>query len=297
MTDVTIEPRTVPLGGLRGLNVNRTLPTKGLPTIGAWCFLDHFGPTFQSMDVLPHPHIGLQTVTWLLSGGVQHRDNLGNEVTIKPGQLNLMTSGAGVSHSEFSLDTGGSMHGLQFWVALPEERRHGQADFEHFADLPTVTQPGWEATVFMGEFYGQTSPAVAYSPIVGTQIVLSAGRHEIELNPQFEHGLLAVDMSVDVNDERLGQGSLRFLEGGVETVTIDAPVRTTVVLIGGEPWEEPLVMWWNFVARTHAEIEAARTDWEAQTKRFGSVEGHDGKLIPAPPLPPVILKPRVRRLS
>ena len=296
MTDMTIEPRTVPLGGLRGLQVDRTLPTKGLPTIGAWCFLDHFGPTFQSMDVLPHPHTGLQTVTWLLAGGVEHRDNLGSNVTIQPGELNLMTAGNGVSHSEFSLDASGSMHGLQFWVALPESRRHGAATFEHFADLPVVHEQGWEATVFMGEFAGQTSPASVFSPIVGAQIVVNAGRHEIRLNPEFEHGLLAVDMSVDVNGERLAQRSLRFIDVGAESVVIDAPVRTTVLLIGGEPWDEPLVMWWNFVARTHAEIEEARSDWEAGDQRFGTVDGHGGKVIPAPPLPPVILKPRVRRL-
>lgn len=291
-----IAPRLVPLGGLRGLKVHRTLPTKGLPTIGPWCFLDQFGPTFQAMDVLPHPHIGLQTVTWLLSGGVEHRDNLGSHITIEPGQLNLMTSGAGVSHSEFSLDHAGPMHGLQFWVALPEDRRHGKATFEHYADLPVAHGDGWEATVFMGEYQGEASPASNFSPMVGAQISLAAGQHEIPLNPAFEHGILAVDLSVGIDENQLEQQTLRFIPAGVDSLRIEASIRSTIVLIGGEPWPEPLIMWWNFVARTHEEIVQARNDWESGSERFGRVEGHGDELIPAPPLPPVILKPRVRRL-
>lgn len=291
-----IAPRSVPLGGLRGLKVHRTLPTKGLPTIGPWCFLDQFGPTYQAMDVLPHPHIGLQTVTWLLAGGVEHRDNLGSHITIEPGQLNLMTSGAGVSHSEFSLDQAGAMHGLQFWVALPEDRRHGQATFEHHAELPVAQGDGWEATVFMGEYQGERSPASSFSPLVGVQISVAAGRHEIPLNPAFEHGILAVDLPVGIDGDHLEQQTLRFIPAGADALHVEASIRSTIVLIGGEPWPEPLIMWWNFVARTHDEIVQARNDWESGSERFGRVEGHGDKLIPAPPLPPVILKPRLRRL-
>lgn len=293
---LSIEPRSVPLGGLRGLQVDRTLPTKGLPTIGPWCFLDQFGPTYQAMDVLPHPHIGLQTVTWLLSGVVEHRDNLGSHITIEPGQLNLMTAGDGVSHSEFSLDHAGAMHGIQLWVALPEDRRHQEATFEHYADLPVVQGDGWKATVFMGEFRQKRSPASAYSPMVGTQIHLNAGSHEIKLNPAFEHGVLAVDIPVEVSGDMLERRALRFIPTGADSLHIETPISSTIILIGGEPWQEPLIMWWNFVARTHGEIVQARNDWESGSERFGRVEGHGDQLIPAPPLPPVILKPRVRRL-
>ncbi|TXJ04417.1 MAG: pirin family protein [Aeromicrobium sp.] len=296
MAGMTIEPRLVPLGGIRALEVRRTLPTKGLPTIGPWCFLDHFGPTFQAMDVLPHPHIGLQTVTWLLSGEIEHRDNLGSNVRVKPGQLNIMTAGRGVAHSEFSCDIDESMHGVQFWVALPESERGGKADFEHFTELPIVDGDGWAATVFVGEFYGARSPATTFSPIVAAQIQLGSGLHEIDLDPAFEYGLLAVDMSVVIDGEQLESKSLRFLAAGESKLTIEVPFSTTVILLGGEPWEEPLIMWWNFVARTHDEIHQAREDWESGHERFGSVDGHDGKVIPAPPLPPVRLKPRVRRL-
>ena len=127
MHDRLIEPREVPLGGIRALNVWRTLPHRDLPTVGAWCFVDHFGPTEETMTVLPHPHTGLQTVTWPLSGEVRHRDNLGSDVVLRPGELNLMTAGDGVAHSEFSVGGPGIMHGIQLWVALPDGPRTGPA--------------------------------------------------------------------------------------------------------------------------------------------------------------------------
>lgn len=296
MGDLTFEPRVVPLGGVRGLEVRRTLPSKGLPTIGGWCFLDHFGPTRQTMEVLPHPHTGLQTVTWPLDGPIRHRDNLGSNVVLKPGELNIMTSGDGVSHSEFSEGPPAQMHGIQFWVALPEDRRHGPADFEHFDDLPIAEGNGWQATVFVGEFGGVSSPAKVYSPLVGAELRFEAGNHEIELNPDFEHGLLAIDATVELDGQRVDQHSLRYLTTGRNTLKIDTYSPTTIVLLGGKPWDEPLVMWWNFVGRSHEEIVEAREEWEANSDRFGHVDGHDGKRIPAPPMPPVRLKPRIRHL-
>lgn len=293
--DFTIEPRVVPLGGLRGLEVHRTLPTRGLPTVGAWCFLDHFGPTYQAMEVLPHPHTGLQTVTWPLVGQIRHRDSLCNDVVLKPGELNLMTSGDGVSHSEFSVGETAAMTGLQFWVALPEDSRHGAANFEHLEDLPRVIRDSWQATVFVGEFAGERSPATVHSPLVGAELTLSAGRHEIPLDPAFEHALLAVDTTIDVDGHRIAKRDLRYLDIARSSVTVETPVVSTVVLLGGEPWRDPLVMWWNFIARNHDEIVAAREDWEAEAPRFGAVDGHSGQRIPAPPLPRVRLKPRTRR--
>lgn len=154
--DHAIEPRDVPLGGVRGLRVWRTLPSRRLPTIGAWCFVDHFGPSDEAMAVLPHPHTGLQTVTWLMDGELRHRDSLGNDVVLKPGELNLMTSGDGVSHSEFSVGEPDGMHGVQLWVALPDHRRLGPAGFEHHPDLPRVEGEGWSGVILVGEFAGQT---------------------------------------------------------------------------------------------------------------------------------------------
>ncbi|GAA3533527.1 hypothetical protein AFL01nite_21730 [Aeromicrobium flavum] len=293
--DRTIESREVPLGGLRGLRVHRTLPSKELPLIGAWCFLDHFGPTDDPMQVLPHPHTGLQTVTWPFEGRIRHRDSLGSDVVLEPGELNLMTSGDGVSHSEFSHGEPAPMHGVQLWVALPDHRRAGPAAFEHLPDLPRVEGSGWTAVVFVGSFAGRTSEATVHTPLVGVELSLEPGRHELDLAADFEHGFLGVDGEVVVAGEPVEQGALRYLAPGRARVALEVERATTVVLIGGEPFAEEIVMWWNFIGRTHDEIEAARADWEAHAPRYGSVEGHDGQVIPAPPMPHVRLRPRVRR--
>ena len=292
-TDRTIEPREVPLGGLRGLTVHRTLPSRPLPLVGAWCFVDHFGPTDHPMEVLPHPHIGLQTVTWPIVGSIRHRDSLGNDVVLRPGELNLMTSGDGVSHSEFS--DPGPMHGIQLWVALPDHRRRGPAGFEHHPDLPRVTGDGWEGVVLVGEFAGAASKATVHTPLVGVQLALQAGRHEFELDSRFEYGLLAVDGDATVAGEPVSHRSLHYLAPGRTVLAVDVPKPTIVMLIGGEPFDEQIVMWWNFIGRSHDEVVEAREDWQALAPRFGRVEGHGDVVIPAPPMPRVRLRPRVRR--
>lgn len=293
--DRTIEPREVPLGGVRGLTVHRTLPSRELPLIGAWCFLDHFGPTDEPMAVLPHPHTGLQTVTWPIVGRIRHRDSLGSDVVLEPGELNLMTSGDGVSHSEFTEGEPGEMHGLQLWVALPDHRRQGPAAFEHHPDLPRVGGEGWSGVVLVGSFAGETSKATVHTPLVGVELRLEPGRHEFDLDPDFEHGVLGVDGDVVVTGRPVGHRSVQYLAPGRSVVALEVEQPTIVMLIGGEPFPEQIVMWWNFIGRSHDEIVDAREDWEAQQSRFGHVEGHDGRIIPAPPLPHVRLRPRVRR--
>jgi hypothetical protein len=302
MEDRLIEAREVPLGGIRALNVWRTLPHRDLPTVGAWCFMDHFGPTEEGMTVLPHPHIGLQTVTWPLSGQIRHRDNLGSDVVLRPGELNLMTAGDGVSHSEFSvLDPGAEepdlMHGIQLWVALPDGPRSGPAAFEHIADLPRVSGAGWRGIVLVGEFDGATSKATTHTPIVGVELTIAArSLVTLPLNPAFEYAVLAVDGPICVQgDTAVAHRQVFYMAPGRDRVALDASRDTTVLLLGGEPFTDPLVMWWNFIGRDHDEIVAAREDWENQTGRFGTVDGHDGAYIPAPPMPPLRLKPRVRR--
>ncbi len=294
-SDHTIEPREVPLGGIRGLRVHRTLPSKALPTIGAWCFVDHFGPTDHTMQVLPHPHTGLQTVTWPLVGRIRHRDSLGSDVVLQPGELNLMTSGDGVSHSEFTVGEPGPMHGVQLWIALPDDRRLGPPAFEHHPDLPRVEGPGWEGTVLIGEFAGSTSKATVHSPLVGVELRLTPGRHEFDLDPQFEYGVLAVDGDVRVGGAAVTHRGLRYLAPGRAVLAIEVERDTIVMVLGGEPFDEHLVMWWNFIGRTHEDIVGARGDWEAQAARFGHVDGHEGQIIPAPPLPHVRLRPRLRQ--
>ncbi|MEO6605791.1 MAG: pirin family protein [Aeromicrobium sp.] len=294
--DRAVESRVVPLGGVRGLSVHRTLPLRGLPTVGPWCFVDQFGPTLSRMEVMPHPHTGLQTVTWPLVGEIRHRDSRGSDVVLRPGELNLMTSGDGVSHSEVSLSSKPSvMHGLQLWVALPSNRRLGPSNFEHLSDLPVIERDGWTATVMMGEFEGAKSAATTYSPMIGAELRLKPGRARIPLRPGFEHAILAVDGLVLVDEHiDVAHRQMYYLEPGRSEVTIDVRSDSIVMLIGGEPFFEQLLMWWNFIGRTHEEIVEARNDWEAESERFGYVDGHDGVRIPAPPMPNVRLTPRRR---
>jgi redox-sensitive bicupin YhaK (pirin superfamily) len=295
--DWSLDAREVPLGGVRGITVHRTLPHRGLPTVGAWCFVDHFGPTAERMKVLPHPHTGLQTVTWPLAGEVRHRDSIGSEVVLRPGELNLMTSGEGVAHSEFSVgDPSGPMHGLQLWVALPDDHRHGAAGFEHHPDLPQVEHPGWTATVMMGELDGVASPATTYSAMVGAELRVRPGAWTVPLRPDFEHAILAVDGEALVGGAEITHRQMRYLAPGRSEVTLHVPRNTTLLLIGGEPFEEELVMWWNFIGRSHEDIVQARLDWENAAERFGTVAGHGRQVIPAPPMPQVRLTPRRRTL-
>ncbi len=294
--DRLVGSRLVPLGGIRGLSVHRTLPLRGLPTVGPWCFVDQFGPTFSRMDVMPHPHTGLQTVTWPLVGEIRHRDSRGSDVVLRPGELNLMTSGDGVSHSEVSVGSKPMvMHGLQLWVALPNSRRLGPSNFEHVINLPRVERDNWSATVMMGEFEGATSTAKIYSPLVGVELRLQAGRSTVPLKPDFEHAILAVDGMALVDEHiDVSHREMYYLAPGRTEVTIDVRSDAIILLIGGEPFTEQLLMWWNFIGRTHDEIVEARADWEAESERFGFVDGHDGVRIPAPPLPNVRLTPRRR---
>lgn len=313
-----LEAREVPLGGVRAMEVHRSLPQRALPMVGAWCFLDRFGPQAARMRVEPHPHIGLQTVTWPLVGEVRHRDTLGSDVVVRRGVLNLMTSGAGIAHSEYSLgEEPVPLDALQLWVALPESRRHGAADFERHEDLPVVTIAGAAdasretvatATVVVGSFAGATSPATMHTPIVGAEIHLAAGaRVRLPLERSWEYALFGIDGAPEVwaapdAATRLSGQELLYLGIHRDAIEVTATHEATLFLLGGEPFESEIVMWWNFVGRSHDEIAAARDAWEAEADvspsavhvRFGHVAGHGGERVPAPPLPAVRLRPRRR---
>lgn len=308
-----LEAREVPLGGVRAMSVHRFLPQRDLPLVGAWCFLDRFGPQRTLMRVEPHPHIGLQTVTWPLAGEVHHRDMLGSDVVIERGALNIMTSGAGISHSEYSVgDEPIPLDALQLWVALPEERRHGAPDFERHDDLPELDLgSGASATVVVGELAGAVSPATMHTPIVGAELRLPAGAViDLPLETAWEYALVPVFGSVRVAGEAdadadvdartrdaVAPGALLYLGDGRSSTLLTAGGEdATVFLLGGEPFGDEIVMWWNFVGRSHDEIELAREEWEAASDRFGHVVGHGDERIPAPPLPHVRLTPRRRRL-
>ncbi|MFB4349385.1 pirin family protein [Microbacterium sp. CR_7] len=299
---IVLEPRDVPLGGVRGMNVLRLLPHRNLPTIGAWCFLDRFGPADTRMRVEPHPHIGLQTVTWPLVGEIRHRDALGSDVDLRRGQLNLMTAGNGISHSEYSVgDDPVPLDALQFWVVLPETARHGAGGFEQHTELPGVRLPALDgadaaATVVLGEFAGITSPASVHTPIVGAEVVVAAGSTvRLPLHADWEHGVMLVEGDAVVSQHPMELNDMLYLGDERDAVEVSSANGALLFLLGGEPFESEIVMWWNFAARTHEEIVEARDDWEAASDRFGTVEGHDVR-IPAPPLPDVRLMPRGRKI-
>ena len=295
-----IEPRDVPLGGPRSMTVRRTLPQRPRSLVGAWCFVDHYGPddvaSTGGMVVPPHPHTGLQTVSWLYAGEVEHRDSTGAHALVRPGEVNLMTAGHGVSHSEVSTPGTTSLHGVQLWVALPRAVQDIAPAFEHH--VPGVDVVG-DATlrVFVGTFAGTTSAVTTYSPLVGAELRLpAAGATSLPLDPAFEHALLVDGGVLDVAGTEVLPGRLAYVGTGVTSVDLRVldgdDVR--VLLLGGEPLGEEIVMWWNFVARTHDEIVEQRAAWQARAARFGVVDGYlgDPSWLPAPELPHLRLKPR-----
>jgi quercetin 2,3-dioxygenase len=265
------EGRTTNVGGL---DVVRVLPTKGRRTVGAWCFVDLMGPADAQepdpMEVGPHPHIGLSTVTWLLDGEAQHTDSLGTEQMIRPGQLNLMTAGHGIAHAE--LAAAPPFRGVQMWVAQPEETRHGASAFAHHAELPELELDRGRALVFMGSLEGASSPARADTPLVGADLSLRRGRTLLPTTATFEHAVVALDGRVKVGPEVIEPGWLALVPTGVEELPIEAEHDDTRLLVlGGEPLGERVQMWWNFVARDRDEITAAWREWDERTDRFGSV--------------------------
>jgi redox-sensitive bicupin YhaK (pirin superfamily) len=288
MTDevVVTESRGSEVGSL---TVRRALPARSRRTVGAWCFADHMGPVAvtedEGVDIGPHPHMGLQTVTWLVAGEVLHHDSLGSEQPIRPGQLNLMTAGHGVSHAEEH--TGryrGDLHGIQLWIAQPEGTRHGEAAFEHHASLPQVELDTGRATVLIGELDATASPARRDSDLLGVELDLRPGRSTIPLHPGWEHALVVLQGAVTVAGTRVDPGHLAVLGTGRDEAAFTADDASTAVLLGGAPWDEPpLVMWWNFVARTRGEIGDAQAQWMADDGRFGRVRSDLSRIAVGPP--------------
>lgn len=277
-----------------GLPVRRALPRRERRTVGAWCFVDHFGPVdaerSAAMQVGPHPHIGLHTVTWLLEGEVLHTDSLGTEQPIRPGQLNLMTAGGGIAHAESGQPSDGC-HGIQLWVAQPESTRHGAAAFEHHAELPQVELDGATATVLVGELAGAASPARHDTPLVGADLSLRTGTTTVPVDPAWEHALVVADGAAEVDGTTVKPGELAYLEPGRSELGLHVADDSRVLLIGGEPFGETVLMWWNFVGRTREEIEAARADWNGHGSRFADVRTPLGRITaPGTPWPePTIL--------
>ncbi|MGA1837698.1 pirin family protein [Herbiconiux sp. 11R-BC] len=321
-----ITAREVPLGGPRAMTVHRTLPSKQRTLIGAWCFVDHYGPSDVSvtggMVVPPHPHTGLQTVSWLFEGEIEHRDSVGSHSFVRPGELNLMTAGRGISHSEISTEATTTLHGVQLWVALPEHSRRTEPFFETHAAVP-LRLGAADIRVFVGELGGASVGATTFTPLVAAEIRLSSGgRTEIPLRPDFEYGVLVDTGAVTIDGSAAIRTELAYLGPGRTSVKLSTGQSSArLLLIGGAPFGEQVLMWWNFVGRSHDEVAEYRAQWQQESgaepatdaptpttpdaaarpgrrarharPRFGETDHHyAGDPLPAPELPTVRLKPR-----
>lgn len=308
MEPLIIDPKSIALTEPDGLQVERVLPTRDVSLIGGWCFLDHFGPADVEMRVPPHPHTGLQTVTWLFHGEIRHRDALGTDVVVLPGQVNLMTAGRGITHTEYSV--AGPLHGVQLWTALPDAHRFVDPHFEHFDPEP-VRMGDHEVAVFVGELEGQDSPVTVYSPMLGAEVRFTSHEPlEVETDPTWQYGVLADSGPVLVDGVEVPAGHLAYLAPGRRTLTLatgaDAAHLVRAILLGGEPLGEDILMWWNLLARSHEEVVEWRANYQAS---IGAEEGGDPSMfaptprtddepeIPAPPLPPGRLRPRAQNVK
>lgn len=325
-----IAAREVPLGGPRAMTVHRTLPSRERTLIGAWCFIDHYGPSDVAvtggMVVPPHPHTGLQTVSWLFAGEIEHRDSVGSHAFVRPGELNLMTAGHGISHSEVSTPATTTLHGVQLWVALPEESRQIDPFFEsHRAAAARVQDADLE--VFVGSLAGVGVGATTFTPLVAAEIRLPAGGvADLPVRADFEHGVLVDAGDLTVEGGRVHRTELAYTGLGRTSIRLEAgPEPVRAVLIGGAPLREQILMWWNFVGRSHEEVVGYRAQWQQESgaepadapgaeptgapdaatvpagpaaasafpRRFGDSDHHfAGNPLPAPVLPGVRLKPR-----
>ena len=274
----------------RGTVIKRALPSRQKRLIGAWCFLDHAGPVVfpqgDGLDVGPHPHIGLQTFTWMIEGTMMHNDSLGSKQLIRPRQVNLMTAGRGISHTEVAPDTETHMHAAQLWIALPDDKLNIDPRFDHYPELPVVEKDGIEYTVLVGEFLGKTSPVEVYTPLLGVDLTAKENvTTRIALNPKFEYGFMALEGTAVINGHELNQDNLVVLEPGLEHIEIEIHQNSRVLLLGGEPFESPILLWWSFVGRTHEELSIAREQWVNGDERFGSIPEYEGPRLEAPALP------------
>ncbi|VWX37102.1 putative Quercetin 2,3-dioxygenase [Limnobacter sp. 130] len=269
-----VELRSADLG--EGMLVKRALPSRHQRMVGAWCFLDHAGPVNfapgKGMHVGAHPHTALQTFTWLIDGEVLHKDSLGNELIIRPGQVNLMTAGRGIVHTEDSVVNGGRLHAAQLWIALPEALANCDPDFAHYPELPVWHSDGVQFTLLAGSHGDMKAPTAVHSPMLGMDLFSpQGGTVALNLNPDFEYGFLPLTGQVNVQGEIYTPEEFAYLEKGSEGLDMTLGANTRVLLLGGEPFKQPVQMWWNFVGHSKEAIAQAQQAWEQGDARFGDV--------------------------
>ena len=290
-TDRAVDVLTSHEAQVGSLTVRRALPQRKRRTVGAWCFADHMGPADvterSGLDIGPHPHTGLQTVTWLIDGEALHRDSLGSEQVISAGQLNLMTAGYGVSHAEEA--TGhyrGTLQGIQLWIAQSDATRDGSPGFEHHAELPRLEIGEASATVLIGDFNGARSPAsrdtTLETELVGADVRIH-GTSRVALDPTYEYGVIVLEGLIELDGRELGPGTMGYLAPGRDEMTLQSRESSTLIVLGGVPLEHPVFMWWNFVARTRADVDAAYESWRNNDGRFGKVDSPLARVETAAP--------------
>ncbi|CAB3808654.1 hypothetical protein LMG28614_06854 [Paraburkholderia ultramafica] len=271
------------------LPIRRALPNRHKKTVGAWCFLDHAGPVRGSaeagMHVGPHPHIGLQTLTWMIDGSVLHRDSLGYEQVVLPGQVNLMTAGRGITHAEDTVSDG-SFHAVQLWIALPDAERNRLPSFQNYANLPIRRDGGFEITVLAGTAWDLTSPAEVHSPLVGLDFAsVDVAELDMPLDPKFEHAILVVSGELTIEAESLEPDVLLHIGTGRDKLKLQTTAACRFIIVGGVPFDEEILIWWNFVARTEKEMVDAVIAWN-EHRRFEDVPSVSSPRLQAPTLPP-----------
>jgi quercetin 2,3-dioxygenase len=289
-----IERFSAKQGEVGGLPISRALPVVGRRNVGAWCFMDHAGPATlapgQDMRVAPHPHTGLQTFSWMIEGEILHRDSLGTEQVLRSGEVNLMTAGRGICHSEESLTE--RLQLAQLWIALPDRARFGPPRFEHFAELPQLRVGGFSATLLVGSHGKAHSPVPSDTELLGMDLAsANAAGAILPLEPHFEYGLMALEgqLTVQLDDGEtaaLKPGELLYLAPGQPRLQLRCAAAARLLLLGGPPFPEPLLLWWNFVGRSPDEIRGFAADWNAG-RGFGEVHGYDGARLLAPEVPPL----------
>jgi len=281
-----IVPRSHDLGGFQ---VRRALPAIGQRMVGPFIFFDQMGPAEfhlgEGLDVRPHPHIGLSTVTYLFDGEIMHRDSLGTALAIKPGAVNLMTAGRGIVHSERTgmeaRATGPKLYGIQAWLALPKTHEEIAPEFKHHGaqELPRIVEGGKRISLIMGSAYGQTSPVTFPWDALYAEAVLSPGAI-LPLDPDYdERAIYIVSGKVDIAGDEFGAGQLLVFKPG-DRISILAIDQARVMIVGGEPMDGPRNIWWNFVSSSKERIEQAKHEWK--TGRFDTVPGDESEFIPLP---------------
>jgi redox-sensitive bicupin YhaK (pirin superfamily) len=271
------------------VTVARALPVRGRRLVGAWCFLDRFGPlTFDHgtpMDVAPHPHIGLQTVSWLLDGEIVHNDSLGYEALLRPGGVNVMTAGSGIAHSERTPEANsGKLNGVQLWIALPNAVRTVAPVFEQIVTVPSADVSGGTVQLFAGSWNALTLQATRYTELMGADIQVHRGSKAVfPLQEMFEHAVLLLEGDCKLFDLQLEPRNLYYIPAGASELACSSTESARILLLGGLPFSETVLMWWNFVARTPDEIAQAKEDWDHR-RRFGEVAAYRGPRLEAPEL-------------